>query len=566
MANPRSIAGGVGGPGLAALLLLAAACRSQAPQPQAEPPRPNIVVIFSDELAPEFLGAYGGSFPTPNLDRLASEGLRFTRAYSAAPMCTPSRFGLLTGTYPGRSTDPAFLADFPRTGPYSIAWNTNLTPGTITLPRVLSQAGYVTGMAGKWHLGRMPEGVTLPPLEADADPTDPAVEAKLRERQRIVRKRIREEGGFDDVRSASWGNFDGFPVKALAIHNFPWITRGAVGFIEDQADSDAPFFLYVATTAVHGPYHPDELDRDPRNTLEGREEGVADYALDADEVREALSGVPEHRRHKYAGMVSLDHHVGVILDTLEAQGLVDDTIVVFMADHNTEPGKATVYEKGSVVPMLVRWPGTVAPGAVTDALVQGVDVLPTLVEVAGAAMPPGPVDGVTMLPVWRDPRAAVRDHVYLESGYARAVTDGDFKYVAVRYPEPVIARLEQGPTAFAPNHLDTHKQGHSQIAIEHYPGYFDPDQLYDLRADPYEQRNIARNPAHAETLQALKQILEAQLKAFDHPYDLAEIPFLHSDDYRKMAERTRAIGTDYIEWLPRDHGRIVWPPEPVPVP
>ncbi len=533
------------------------ACRSGEP----EPPRPNVVMILSDELAPEFLGAYGGVFPTPNLDRLAADGLRFTRAYSAAPMCTPSRFGLLTGTYPGRSVDPAFLAEYPRGEPYSIAWNTNLTPETVTLPRLLSAAGYVTGMAGKWHLGRWPEGVPLPAFEEDDDPADPAVQAKLRERQRLVGERIRQEAGFDDVRSASWGNFDGFPVEALRVLNFPWITKGAVDFIKSQAGTADPFFLYVATTAVHGPFHPDEFRHDPRNTLEGRIDEVGAYALDAEAVNETLAEVPEHLRHKYAGMISLDHHVGVVLDTLDEMELAESTLVIFMADHNTEPGKATCYEKGSVVPFLVRWPGRIAADEVTDALAQGVDILPTLVEVAGAALPAGPTDGVSLLPVWQDPGAAVRDHVYLESGYARAITDGTHKYIAVRYPEAVIAGLEEGRTEYAPNHLDTHKQAHSQIAIEHYPGYFDPDQLYDLRTDPYEQTNLAAGPAHEETLAALQDRLRGQLATFEHPYDMAAIPFLHSEEYRAMAEKTRSVGTDYIEWLPRDHGRIVWPPE-----
>jgi arylsulfatase A-like enzyme len=421
-------------------------------------------------------------------------------------------------------------------------------------------------MAGKWHLGRELAGdEELPALDPDADPADPEVEARLKERQRIVRRRIAEAGGFDEVRSASWGNLDGFPVRALAMHNFPWITRGAVDFITEHGKGERPFFLYVATTAVHGPYHPDEYQRDPRYTVEGRRDDVARYAPDADAVNAALAEVPEHLRHKYAGMVSLDHHVGVILDTLEEQGLADDTLVVFMADHNTEPAKATCFEKGSVVPMLVRWPGTVPAGSSTGALVQGVDLLPTLAELAGAK-PPARVDGVSLVPVWRNPAATVRDHVYLESGYARAVTDGAFKYIAVRYPEAVIARLEAGEDDLAPNHLDAPRQAHSQIAIEHYPGYFDPDQLYDLGSDPYEQSNVAADPAHAETLQALRRTLEAQLRTFEHPYDLAEIPFLGSDEYREMAERTRAVGTDWIPWLPRDHGRIVWPPEPDPAP
>jgi hypothetical protein len=145
----------------------------------------------------------------------------------------------------------------------------------------------------------------------------------------------------------------------------------------------------------------------------------------------------------------------------------------------------------------------------------------------------------------------------------RAAADSEapfFLYVAVRYPEPVITRLAQGQTEFAPNHLDTHRQAHCQIAIEHYPAYFDPDQLYDLRADPYEQKNLAGDPTHEETLKALRQTLEAQLATFEHPYDLADIPLLSSDEYQQMADKTRSIGTGYIEWLPRDHGRIVWPP------
>jgi hypothetical protein len=167
-----------------------------------------------------------------------------------------------------------------------------------------------------------------------------------------------------------------------------------------------------------------------------------------------------------------------------------------------------------------------------------------------------------MGPVWREPGEQVREYVYLEAGYARAITDGAFKYIAVRYPEAVIDRLEEGETEFAPNHLDTHRQSHSQIAMQHYPAYFDPDQLYDLRSDPYEQENLARDPEHEETLEELQQVLRARLETFAHPYDLSPIPFLQSDEYRAMAEKTRAIGTDYIAWLPRDHGRIVWPPEP----
>jgi len=250
------------------------------------------------------------------------------------------------------------------------------------------------------------------------------------------------------------------------------------------------------------------------------------------------------------------------MQTLNDLGVEQNTIVIFMADHNIEPGKATCYEKGSRVPFIIRWPEQIQPGRVSDALVQSVDILPTLMQLAGAPLPQdGTFDGKSMAPVLSEESDSIHDYIYTESGYARAVTDGHFKYIAVRYPDAVVQQMENGTMQYAPNHLNTFKQSHSHIAMQHFPHYFDQDQLYDLKNDPYEQNNLADKPDYAGELDRLKKALQEKLNTFSHPFDLAPVPFMQTDEYERMAQNTRDIGTDFIAWLPRDHGKIVWPPK-----
>ena len=219
--------------------------------------RPNIVIFYSDELDPGYLSVYGDYFQSPNIDKLKDEGIKFTNAYVAAPMCTPSRFSLLTGKYPGRCVHNDFLEAYPKDEPYLIAWNTYLEGSLPTIASVLSENGYFTGMAGKWHIGKLPEDLNIPVLEKDADLDDPDVDAKLKEYQAIVSEQVRKDAGFDYTSSVLWGNFDNFPVLSLRTHNFPWITKGAIEFLQKADKKGQPFFLYVASTAVHGPGHAD---------------------------------------------------------------------------------------------------------------------------------------------------------------------------------------------------------------------------------------------------------------------------------------------------------------------
>jgi len=220
---------------------------------------PNFIVIFTDEMQFSDLGCYGGEIPTPNIDWLASEGILFSSAYTPASMCTPSRYAVLTGQFPGRCNAPSFIRDNPTNMPYNIAWNTWITAEKKTLPRVLSENGFNTGMSGKWHIGRVPQGTVLPKFQPDEALDDPETQDKLIEQQSVYQGLVKSLGGFDEAESVVWGNYDGHRLKALNYHNFPWMAKGALSFIEKQKESDKPFFLYFAPTAVHGPNHVEDL-------------------------------------------------------------------------------------------------------------------------------------------------------------------------------------------------------------------------------------------------------------------------------------------------------------------
>lgn len=529
--------------------------------------RPNIIILFSDELAPEYLSCYGGPYDTPNLDKLASEGVRFTKAYASAAMCTPSRYALLTGQYAGRCTDQEFLEEFPKNVPYSIGWNSHIEKGKQTIASILSQNGYTTGVTGKWHIGSEPFNMKSFSLKPDADPKDVAVNDQLKALQKAVAEQIKRDAGFDYAKSVSWGNFDGFPVHALRHHNIPWITKGAVDLLEQFKKENKPFFMYVATTAIHGPHHGEAFDHDPRYTFEGYVEDVTKYQPDVDKVKTKIKGMSTPDSHKVAGMIDLDHHVGQVLKKVKELNFEQDTIIIFMADHNIEPGKATCFDKGLVVPTIIKWPGKVTANQVNDELIQSVDFLPTILGAAGIALPDDvKFDGVDLEPMLTQSASKARNFVYIESGYARAICDGKYKYIAFRPTEDMLNRMKSGKINYAPNYMDQLKQGHTAIAVTSYPHYFDMDQLYDLESDPYEQKNLAEDPKYKEVIARLRPTLQKYLDSFDHPFDLDEIPFMKTKKYQRLVKKSKELASRYADWpsmtwVKRDHGTIVWPPE-----
>ena len=519
----------------------------------------NFVLIYTDELQFSDLGCYGGKFPTPNIDQLAKEGMQFMQAHTTASMCTPSRFSVMTGKMAGRCQAPDFLNAFPINTPYSIAWNTHIDQNMPTIPRLLAEQGYYTGMAGKWHIGKLPDSLNIPKLNTDDDIQDSSVAAKLKKRHDLTADYLKASAGFQEANSVLWGNFDGFPVKALQYHNIPWITKGGIEFLQSAQQKEKPFFLYIAPTAIHGPNHVDNLTENLRYTLEGYLPEVAKYQPDSLLLIEQANQYTQGEAHRFAGIAHIDHQVGFLVEHLE--GLYDNTAIIFMADHNIEPGKATCYEKGTHVPMIVRWPGMQSGVVNETTLVQNTDILPTLLNTTGNNNLPPLFDGADFLPVLKGEKDQVRDYVFAEAGYTRSVYDGTHKYIALRFPEDINQQIQNGSLLKAPNHLNVAKQAHSRIAIEYFPDYFDGDQLYDLVNDPYEQQNLAGNTAYAEKMQQLQDALKKHLGTIAHPFDL-EDETLQSAAYQQLKTNAREQNTvDDIVWFKRDHGEFVWPPE-----
>ena len=521
----------------------------------------SFVLIYTDELQFSDLGCYGGTFPTPNIDRLAREGVLFHSAYTTASMCTPSRYSVLTGQFPGRCSAPSFLEENPLDEPYNIAWNSWITEEKETLAKVLGRNGYVTGMAGKWHVGRIPGNLILPLFDPGEDPAAEEVQLKLAEQQRIYRRLVREQAGFGQAHSVVWANYDNHPLEALRFHNFPWMTGGAVRFLEQQRNSDRPFFLYFAPTAIHGPNHVADLERDVTLTPEGRDSTVLQYQLDVKVLKAELEAIPGGQKHRYAGIAQTDHAVGVILKKLEELDMDERTVVVFISDHNIEPGKATSYEKGIHVPMICLVPGTTS-GQETRALVQNIDIYPTLLE-AAAVQDPGEytLDGKSFWDLLADPGSDARDYVFSENGYTRSVSDGRYKYIALRYPRRMVEEMEQGIVDHVPSYVGSWPQAHSAIAMNCYPGYFDQDQFYDLKEDPYELNNLYGTMTGSEELARLKRALEDHLSDFGHPFPLEPIPFLETPAFGELVKKNLAYDLYSISWLSSDHGMIRWPPD-----
>lgn len=417
-----------------ALLVIAAARQAAADQPAARPP--NFIVIFADDLGYGDLGCYGHpTIRTPNLDRLAGEGVKFTQFYSAACVCTPSRAALLTGRLPIRS---GMCSARPRVlFPESLG---GLPAGEVTIAERLKEAGYATICIGKWHLGHLPQ--YLP-----------------------------KQQGFDEYFGLPYSNdMRGAPVTADGSRGEPLPLLRGESVVENNPDQgtlteryteealkfiDAhrtePFFIYLPHTMPHTPLHASEKFR-----------GRSPRGLYGDVVE------------------TIDWSVGQILDRLEQHQLEDDTLVVFTSDNGPwlikqseggsagllRDGKGCTFEGGMRVPGIVRWTGHVPPGRTTTALASTLDLLPTFCALAGVSPPDDrPLDGYDLSPLLLGKQDdSPRDTMYYYRGAELfAVRHGAWKLHFKTQP------------AYGPGGLQEH----------------DPPLLYNLDMDPSERWNIA---------------------------------------------------------------------------
>ena len=314
----------------------------------AENKAPNILLIFTDDQGVHDVGCYGSEIPTPNIDSLARDGLKFSQWYSASSICTPSRFGLLTGKNPCRSKDQLldalmFLSDSHRTR--------GIRPREVTIASMLSKANYQTHLIGKWHLGH--GGSQFLPTRHGFDSF------------------YGHTGGCVDFFTMRYGNTPDWyrNEKLIDVTGYATdvITDEVVSFLTSEKVADKPFFLYVSYNAPHFGKGWNDGEGTTVNQLQPPHEDLG-----------RVSNIEDITRRKFAAkVVNLDDAVGRVLGTLDKTGLAQNTMVIFLTDHGGDPKygganqpfrgqKATLFEGGIRVPCLIRWPGVVKPNQEVD--------------------------------------------------------------------------------------------------------------------------------------------------------------------------------------------------------
>jgi arylsulfatase len=399
--------------------------------------RPHVLLLMADQFRADCVGADGNrSIQTPNLDRLAVEGVRFHSAYSSTPTCTPARAALLTGCSPWRH------------GMLGHGEVAERYPAE--LPRLFNDAGYHTAVVGKchYHPQRNAHGFAFALLDESGRVEDAGFRSDYRSwfwSQAPGENPDRTGIGWNDYRSRPYA----LPER---LHPTTWTGDCAVRFITDYARSE-PFLLKVSFARPHSPYDPPErlMRRYADVSLPGPHVGdwAARYAPRSGAGNEIWHGelpaeqVRASRKGYYGAVTFVDEQVGRILEALERRAWLDDTLVIFTSDHGDMTGdhhlwrKSYGYESSARIPMLLRWPAGVpgVRGRVVDKPVELRDVLPTLLEAASIATPPG-VDGSSVLAAARSPDAAWRPYVDLEhdvcydaANHWNALTDGRWKYI-----------------------------------------------------------------------------------------------------------------------------------------
>lgn len=388
--------------------------------------KPNIIFIMADDLGWKELNSYGNTFnETPNLNKLASQGIRFTQAYAAAPVCSPTRASIVTGQYPARVGITDFLA--PKSTDY-------LKPEDyITINEALARVGYHTGIIGKWHLDtQFKEG---------------------------TRKGVPENHGFDEVIGSETKYIaDGdyfYPydkISTLDGEDGEFLTdrlaNEAVGFIE--RNKEEPFFLYLSHYSVHTTLDaPKSLVTKYKKKFNAKYgEGRAEVLFDGQKRGRHQAKHPDNP-YLAAMLESIDAGVGKIMTKLEKTGLADNTILIFFSDNggaykvanngHLRAHKTWLYEGGIREPLIIRWPSKIKPGTKTDVPVTSVDFYPTFMDAAGAEPPAGYIlDGVSLVPLMTKSKAPEREAIFWhypsetgswENRMASAVRKGDYKLI-----------------------------------------------------------------------------------------------------------------------------------------
>ncbi len=429
-----------------------------APPPSVPASHPNILWIIAEDMGPQ-LGCYGYKINTPNIDALAAQGARYTRAYTTSPVCSPSRSAFMTGMYQ-----------------YSIASQNHRTKGNEKRP--------------------LPEGVRTLPLWLD-------------------------DAGYFSANIVQMPAGVGF--KGTGKNDWNFITDVSESWKSKQWNDlkgNQPFYAQISFKETH------RVFRSPEKTDPAKVE-IAPYYPDHPVTRQDWA--------KYLDSVmEVDRKVGVVLNQLEKDGLADDTVVVFFADHGEANVRAKqfLYEEGLHVPLIIRWPknfpapAQIKPGLVDDRFIEAIDLAPTMIDIAGLKKPDKMQGRIFLGARAGAPRTSVfagRDRMDETVMHIRAVRNERYRYLRNFTPEvPFLAANKYKESQYPVWNLikELNAQGkltpaQAFLAQPTQP----PQELYDLQNDPWEIRNLAEDPKHQATLQQMRALLQKSLvEAGDKAY------------------------------------------------
>ncbi|MEH6588455.1 MAG: sulfatase [Halioglobus sp.] len=481
--------------------------------------RPNIVFIMSDDHATKAVSAYDESLmQTPNIDRIANNGIRFDRAYVGNAICGPSRATMLTGKHSHGN------------GFYSNEWSGAFDGSQQTLPTLLQGAGYNTAVIGKWHLYSDPVGF---------------------DHWEVIHNNFEQGSYYNPVfRTASGKQESVGYVSEL-------VTDRAIDWLENAAQDDAPFFLFYSHKTPHRDWlpapeelaswdddakvvEPSTLLRDMGSEVQARQQARMSIANNMTEkdVKLSMAGnltanqerlwqsafeegntrfedselspteVIQWKYQRYiktylASVKSMDREIGRLLDHLDRSGLSDNTIIIYTSDQGFFLGENGWFDKrwmdevSSKVPLLMQWPGVINPGSSSAGLVQNIDFAPTLVDVAGVKAE-SPMHGISLRPLLEDPESHWQRDLYYHF-----------------YENPGFHGVAR--------HYGIHTGRYKLI---HY--YQDGEwELFDLETDPADQVNLYGKPSYAALTEDLKERLEQLRKDYAVPDEDPEVPWYH---------------------------------------
>ncbi len=402
--------------------------------------RPNFVLIMGDDISIDDFGCYGHPhIRTPNVDKLAASGMRFTNAYLTTSQCSPTRCSVITGRYPHNTGAPELHMHLPQ--------------GQPLFPLVLKDAGYYTASVGKWHLGSYPK-----------------------------RAFSFRAGGKGPGGQTNW-------ISAL-----------------QKRPKDKPFFFWFSSYDAHRRWSTDEHATPHKQS----DAVIPPYMADMPGTRKDLA-------QYYDEVHRLDRYVGKIVEELQQQNVLENTIIIFMAD-NGRPFprcKTWLYDSGIKTPFIVQWPKAInkAP-AVCNSLISAIDIAPTILELAGL-QPPCAIQGISFAPLLKDPAKQIRQYAFAEhnwhdqAAHERMVRWKNYVYIRNAHPELDNLVAAQFIDLSYKDMFTLREQGKLTTAqADIFAAPRPPEALFDTDTDYHQTKNLVNDPTHKETLEHMRSILD----------------------------------------------------------